>query len=67
MAGEGNLEMVRRHIREGETHIARQREIVAQWARAGRDIDTPETVLAQFESIQDVHLAHLARIIAGRP
>ena len=73
MTGESELDMVKRHVRDGEVQVARQREIVAALGKTGRAVDMAESLLALFVSIQDAHLAHLTRITAdaadpvGRP
>ena len=60
--GETELEMVRRHVREGYGHIARQREIIAELRASGRSIVLAEALLATFLTAQAAHEAHLARI-----
>ena len=65
MAGESELDMVKRHVREGEVQVARQREIVAALGKTGRAVDLAESLLALFVSIQDAHQAHLERITAA--
>jgi hypothetical protein len=64
MAGESELDMVKRHVRDGAVQVARQREIVAALGKACRTVAMAESLLALFVSIQDAHLAHLARITA---
>ncbi len=37
------------HVCEGERHLARQREIVAELKDDGRDLETARNLLARFE------------------
>lgn len=59
---ETTLQMVQRHVRQGEVLVRRQREIVAKIIDAGQDPDQAECILAVLEVSQDEHLAHLERI-----
>ena len=52
-----------RHVREGEGHIARQRELVDSLPLEGELAETGRDLLAQFEDMQEMHLAHLARLL----
>ncbi len=61
---ETELEMVQRHVREGEIHIKRQHEIIARLKAGDHSTDEAEMLLAQFEDLQRQHKAHLARIEA---
>ena len=63
MEGESELMMVSRHVSEGEIIVARQRSLVQRIRDAGGDADMSEVFLAQFESVQALHLAHLARLL----
>jgi hypothetical protein len=66
VARETELEKVRRHVREGEARVARQREIVA---RLPTDTDIHHSAEAFLRTLEDVlwhHQAHLARI-DGKP
>jgi hypothetical protein len=58
--------MVERHVREGERHLARQREIVARQLEHGKSSEQSERLLANFEDVQRLHLEHLARLSAGK-
>jgi hypothetical protein len=60
--GETELEMVRRHVREGQTHVERQRELLAQLRAKDEPSTMAETLLSQFETSQRQHEAHLARL-----
>ena len=62
-ATETELEMVQRHIREGDADVERQREIVARLR--GRDApieNVASALLASFEDLLGQHKAHLARL-----
>lgn len=61
---ESELEMVRRHVREGAAAVERQRAIVSELEADGLSIDVAVTLLSQFEAIQAQHEAHLERILA---
>ena len=59
---ETELEMVERHVREGNRHIENQRRIVAYLRQAGWPTELAEQLLSNLEDIQTMHLEHLARI-----
>jgi hypothetical protein len=59
---ESDLEMVRRHVREGEEHVARQREIVERLSSSGELAEIARTLLADYEKTLALHRAHLARL-----
>ena len=61
---ETELEMVQRHVREGEAHVERQREIVVELREQGHPTDMAVTLLAEFEDLLRQHKAHLIRIEA---
>ncbi len=52
------------HITEGEHHLVRQREIVAELANDGRDLRSAQALLAQFETMLAHHVADRDRIRA---
>jgi hypothetical protein len=59
---ESELDMVTRHVRQGEANVTHQREHIA-WRRARRmDTALSEQVLGTFEASLDLHRAHLARL-----
>ncbi|MBS3649662.1 hypothetical protein KEU06_13700 [Pseudaminobacter sp. 19-2017] len=62
MRGETEIEMVRRHVREGERHVAIQKSILDDLAAAGRPTDLAKKLLAEFEETLAQHRAHLARL-----
>lgn len=62
-SGETEIAMVQRHIREGEKHVARQREIVAGLPPDSALAKTARQLLTQFEDALDGHRAHLVRLL----
>jgi hypothetical protein len=62
--GETELQMVQRHVREGEAHVQRQREIVAEMLERGAPADISATLLEAFQDTLRLHKAHLVRIEA---
>ena len=63
---ETKLQMVQRHVREGASHVQRQREIVAHLRATGCPTETAEMLLSNFEEVQQQHEAHLARMENGQ-
>jgi hypothetical protein len=62
---ESELDMVTRHVRQGEANVTHQREHIA-WRRAkGMDTELAESVLDTFVASLDLHRAHLARLRLG--
>ena len=59
---ETELEMVQRHVREGEKHLANQRALIARLQASHRPFEDAEALLHTFEEMQRQHKAHLARI-----
>jgi hypothetical protein len=57
-----DLAMVSRHVTGGEQIIARQRELVAQLERDGRDASDAKRLLLQFQDAQSLHVAHRERL-----
>lgn len=62
---ETEIEMVRRHVREGEGHVTRQREIVASLPPMSEMAATARELLAVFEEGLEHHRAHLARLLGS--
>jgi two-component system chemotaxis response regulator CheB len=62
--GETELQMVQRHIREGEAHVQRQREIVTKMWERGAPTDLAVSLLEAFQGTLRQHIAHLVRIEA---
>ena len=60
---ETELGMVQWHIREGEEHVARQREIVERLPPSGNVAEMARSLLAEFETTLELHRAHLARLL----
>jgi len=68
MNRETELEMVARHVRVGERHVVRQREIIAELAARGVSTEQASDLLMQFEDTLRQHRRHLARLEkASRP
>ena len=61
-AGETELEMVQRHVRQGERHVSRQRELIADLTRRNLPTDQAEKVLFNFEITLLAHNDHLDRL-----
>ena len=62
-ARETPLEMVQRHVREGEDHIRRQRDLVEHLEATQSSLtDEARALLTIFNSSQDAHKRHLAQI-----
>lgn len=61
---ESELEMVLRHVAEGERHVALQRRIVAHLREIGGDLALAEQLLTEFEASLDQHRAHRDRLQA---
>jgi hypothetical protein len=62
MQAETELEMVERHVREGERHVARQREILAELGRDGHPTAVARDLLILFEWTLAQHLEHLDKL-----
>lgn len=63
-ADESELEMVRRHVREGAGHVANQRALVIRLKGYGLPTAEAEALLATFEDSQAQHEAHLSKVEA---
>ena len=59
---QANLAQAECHVAEGERHIARQREIVAELERDGHDSTDAMLLLYQFADIQCLHVADRDRL-----
>lgn len=53
-----DLEMVDRHIAQGERHVAQQEELVARLRSHGLPIDEAERLLEDFRAFLKQHRAH---------
>lgn len=60
--GETELEMVRRHVREGAANLERQAATIGELADIGAPTEEAKTLLEIFRVIQAKHVAHLERI-----
>jgi hypothetical protein len=60
--GETEIEMVRRHVREGIEILARQRALIDRLRDRGLPIEAATQMLAEFEDTQRQHQAHLVRL-----
>jgi hypothetical protein len=65
--GETELEMVQRHVREGEEHVARQREIVGRLPPSNEIAGIARALLTEFEDTLAAHRDHLARLLGPTP
>ncbi len=57
-----HLLLAEMHVSQGERHVARQREIVAELKDDGRDLETARNLLARFEELYAQHVADRDRI-----
>jgi Spy/CpxP family protein refolding chaperone len=57
-----HLEKARRHVAEGELHLAHQRELVAKLGRDGHDTKDARQLLEQFEELQQLHIQDRDRL-----
>lgn len=60
--GESELEMVRRHVAEGERHVQSQVEIIAHLQTLGAPTLLAEQLKRQFEELLVMHRQHLAKL-----
>lgn len=61
--GETLLEMVGRHVREGQGHIVRQRDLVRHLEETASPLaEEARVLLTRFALSQDQHESHLAQI-----
>ena len=65
-AEESELEMVRRHVREGEKHLAGQRALIARLKASDLPTEGADALLDTFEVSQRQHEAHLKRVESTR-
>jgi hypothetical protein len=62
-SAETELEMVRRHLSEGEAIIDRQTILISELSEAGKDSKEAQAVLSTFLITQSLHREHLARLM----
>jgi hypothetical protein len=64
MAGiEPKLELVKRHVREGERLVIRQRAIISRLMEMGCPTTIADELLIEFETSLRQHRDHLARLM----
>ena len=63
MAAETELETTQRHVREGAGHVARQKEMLAQFKEKGSNTKEIRELLLILEESQAAHEKHLARLL----
>ena len=61
--GETELEMVKRHVRQGERHMSRQLEIIADMQLRNQTTDVAEKLLFNFDRSLRAHMDHLSELI----
>lgn len=59
---ETDLDMVRRHVKEGEVYIARQEALVAKLECDGYNTAEAKILLRLFRSVMRLHQEHLHRL-----
>ncbi len=59
---ERHLALAETHVTAGERHVTRQREIVAELANDGHDLDHARELLATFEALYAAHVADRDRL-----
>ena len=64
-AGETELEMVQRHIGQGERHVSRQLEIIADMTFRNQPTGSTENLLFNFERTLRAHKLHLEQLISN--
>lgn len=57
------LEMVQRHVRQGEQTIADQLLLIGRLRRGGLPTEEAVVLLGQFRAMLDEHSAHLQRML----
>lgn len=63
-AAETELEMVRRHIKEGAGHLTKQRALIVRLRDAGFATAEAEALLVTLERSQRQHEDHFARFMS---
>ena len=59
-----HLAQARRHVAEGEDHVARQTKLVAELVRDGHDAGAARRLLALFIVMQSMHIDDCNRLEA---
>ncbi len=57
-----HLALAERHVTEGEQHVNRQRELVAELRRKGKDTFLAQQVLQQFQELLHLHVTDRDRL-----
>lgn len=63
---ESPLEMARRHVRMGEQHVARQKQIITDLIAAGHDVSLAQKTLAAQEEFLSVAMGRVALLEAKK-
>ena len=63
--GKTELEMVERHVRQGEGHVSRQLEIIADMTLRNQPTTVAKSLLLNFEISLRAHKAHLEHILSN--
>ena len=58
-----HLALAEQHVAQGERHLSRQREIIAETEAAGRDSALARELLHTFEATQATHMADRDRLL----
>ena len=61
------IEMVQRHVAQGERHLQLQHRILAHLQEIGAPTEVAQELERQFEEILKMHRQHLARLEVGQP
>ena len=60
---EAELEMVQRHVRQGERHVSRQLEIIADMQFRKQPTGSAENLLFNFDRSLRAHKANLEQLV----
>ena len=60
--GETELQMVERHVRQGERHVSRQLEIITAMQLRGQHTGLAESLLFNFDKSLRAHRDHLSEL-----
>ena len=60
--GETELEMVSRHVADGDRQIEKQRALIAHMESTGASTVVVRALLDSFLDVQKLHCEHLARL-----
>ena len=63
--GETELEMVKRHVRQGERHVSRQLKIIADMTLRNQPTNVAKSLLLNFEISLRAHKAHFEHILSN--